>query len=241
MIPKIIHYAWFGNNPLPESVKTCIESWKKYCPDYEIRCWNESNYDYKLTQYTHEAYVHKKYAFVTDYLRLDILYRYGGIFFDTDVEVIRGFDPLLKYTGFTGFEHGEYEDYPVNVGIGVGIGVEAGNPIIKAMLEDYAGRVFIRADGTLDMTPCPTFQTRVLKRFGLILENRQQDLGHIVVFPTEYFCPKNYYTSEVTITSNTYSIHHYAATWMPSYRKVWHFLTQKIYFFRKIDQVRKRV
>lgn len=239
MIPKIIHYAWFGNKPLPKSGVECLKSWKKYCSDYEIKRWDESNYDFNSHQYTREAYAYRKYAFVTDYLRLEVLYKYGGIFFDTDVEVLKSYDPLLTCVGFTGFEHGECENEPVNVGIGVGVGSEARNPIIKAMLEDYADRTFIYADGRLDLTPCPAFQTAVLKRFGLILENRQQDMGNMIVFPTEYFCPKNYYTAETKITSNTYSIHHYSASWMPMHRKAWHFMTQKVALFRWIDRVRK--
>lgn len=239
MIPKTIHYAWFGNNPLPPLAIKCMESWKKYCPDYEIKGWNESNYDYTLHPYPYEAYKHKKYAFVTDYMRMDILYRYGGIFFDTDVEIIKNFDSLMTYEGFTGFECGEFEEFPVNVGIG--IGANKGNPIIKAMLDDYDGRQFIDEKGKLNMTPCPLYQTRVLKSFGLIPENTCQNLGDMIVFPTEYFCPKNYYTAKTKITPNTYSIHHYSATWMPSYRKIWHFFTQRISLIKKLDCVRKKL
>lgn len=239
MIPKIIHYAWFGKKPLPESAVKCIESWKKYCPDYEIKRWDETNYDYKKHRYMREAYESKKFAFVVDYMRLDVLYQYGGIFFDTDVEVIKNFDPLLTLAGFAGFEHGEHKNEEVNVGIG--IGSEAGNPVIKAMLDDYQDRKFLLENGGFNMTPCPIYQTNVLKKFGIVLENYRQDLGDIVIFPTDYFCPVNYYTGKTKITINTYIIHHYTATWMPFYRKVWHFLKQKFLLFRYIDSVRRKV
>jgi hypothetical protein len=239
MIPKIIHYAWFGHNTLPPIAVNCIQSWEKYCPDYEIRRWDESNYNYRVHPYTREAYANRKYAFVTDYLRLDVLYQFGGIFFDTDVEVVKNFDPLLSLIGFTGFEHGENKEPPVNVGIGIGAG--AGNPIIKAMLDDYLGRKFVLDNGELNMTPCPFYQTQILKKYGLVLENRRQDLGDMVIFPIDYFCPMDYYTSKVTITPNTYSIHHYSASWMPIHRRVWHFLTQKIPPLRTVNRWRKKL
>lgn len=239
MIPKIIHYAWLGNTPLPPLACKCLESWKKYCPDYEIKCWDESNYDYTAHPYPREAYYHKKYAFVVDYMRLDILYQYGGIFFDTDVEVIKNLNPLLTCKAFTGFEQGEYGDFPVNIGAGVGACI--GNPIIKVMLDDYSHRKFIDINGNLNMTPCPTYQTKVLKSFGLIKENYCQDLGDIVVFPSDYFCPQNYYTSQTEITSNTYSIHHYSATWMPRYRKIWHYFTKRIKWLKQFDRFRKKL
>lgn len=239
MIPKVIHYAWFGEKPLPPAAVKCISSWKRYCPDYEIRRWDEANYDYKAHPYTREAYEHKKYAFVTDYLRLEVLFRYGGIFFDTDVEVIRNFDALLELPGFTGFEHGEYKNPPVNVGVGVG--VQAGNPIIKAMIDDYKQRSFVEENGKPNLTPCPVYQTDILKRFGLTPEDHEQDLGHMVIFPTDYFCPMNYYTGKLSVTDNTYSIHHYSATWMPLYRRVWHYFTQKVTLLRRMDRVRKKL
>lgn len=239
MIPKTIHYAWFGGKPLPPNVIKCIESWKKYCPDYEIKRWDESNYDFNKHHYPREAYAQEKYAFAVDYLRLEVLYKFGGIFFDTDVEVIKNIDPLLIYPCFAGFEHGEFNNLPVNAGIGMG--AEAGNPVVKAMLEDYNHHFFIGTDGVLNMTPCPAYQTEVLLHFGLKPENRKQNLGDIIVFPTDYFCPKDYCTSKISITQNTYSIHHYSATWMPGYRRVWHLLTQKIPPLRTFDKVRKKI
>lgn len=239
MIPKIIHYAWFGKKELPPMAMKCIESWKKICPDYKIIRWDESNYDYNKHPYTKEAYRNGKYAFVVDYLRLDVLYQFGGIFFDTDVELIKSVEPLLSYPAFAGFECGEYHNFMVALGLGAG--AEAGNPVIKAMLDDYAEKSFLDSRGNLNLTPCPAYQTNVLKNLGLKLENKQQNLDYITIFPTDYFCPVNYSTGKISITSHTYSIHHYLATWMPAYRRGWHFLTQKFSFLRKADKIRKKI
>ena len=207
MIPKIIHYCWVGGNPLPKSAQKCIKSWKKYCPDYEIIEWNESNYDFRQNQYMKEAYEAKKWGFVPDYARLDIVYRYGGIYLDTDVELVKPLDDLLQYKGFAGFES------PRFVALGLGFGAEAGNRTIKKLMDSYEDLHFIKEDGTLKLTPSPELNTNVLTAEGLLLNNTAQTVGELSVFPTEYFCPKSFETGYITLTENTYSVHHYDSLW----------------------------
>jgi len=213
MIPKIIHYCWFGGNPLPKSAKKCIASWRKYFPDYEIKEWNESNYDVHKIPYINEAYNAKKYAFVSDYARFDILYLYGGIYFDTDVEVIKHFDDILKNGGFMGFE---------SIGMvatGLGMGCSARLGIIHQILEFYATLNFINSDGSYNTHTVVTYVTSILKKHGLRDDNVIQQFDGLVIYPIEYFCPKKFETDELVITSNTHCIHHYASSWMPSKEK----------------------
>ena len=207
MIPKIIHYCWVGGNPLPESAKKCIQSWKKYCPDYEIIEWNESNYDFTKNEYMKEALEAKKWGFVPDYARLDIIYRYGGIYLDTDVEIVKSFDELLKYEGFLGFETNEY------INLGQGFGAESNNSVIKALLDSYETKHFVESDGTLNMTASPELNTDVLERMGLKRNGNRQSLMGIEVFPSEFFCPKSLNDGVVRKTKNTFSIHHFDASW----------------------------
>lgn len=206
-IPKIIHYCWFGGAELPENVVKCINSWKKYCPDYEIIQWNERNYDIKKNPYMWEAYQHKKWGFVSDYARLDIVYHYGGIYLDTDVEIIRPIDVFLEYAAFAGMEQ------PGIVAMGLGFGACKGNPLIKEIMEVYDTISFIREDGTLNLTPSPQFQTRVLKKYGLRNENINQTIKGMEIFSTEYFCPIEFSTNIMRKTKNTYLIHHFTASW----------------------------
>ncbi len=208
MIPKIIHYCWVGGNPLPESAKKCIKSWRKYCPDYEIIEWNESNYDFSSVPYMKEAYEAKKWGFVPDYARLDIIYRYGGIYLDTDVEIVRSFDPLLELQGFAGFQDESL------VALGLGFGAEAGNPVIRALMNAYETLHFINASGECNSTPSPRINTAVLaEEFGLIPNGGRQELEGMSVFPSEYFCPKSFDDGVLRKTDNTYSIHHFDASW----------------------------
>lgn len=206
MIPKKIHYCWFGGSELPDSVKKCIESWRKYCPDYEIIQWNESNYDYKKNKYMKEAYEQKKWGFVPDYARLDIVYTYGGIYLDTDVELINSLDELLELECFVGLEN----NY---VALGLGFGARKGTIELYEMMQEYEKIFFINEDGTLNLKPSPRYTTEYLEKKGLINNRKISKVGNITVFPTEYFCPKNLLTGECNITQNTYSIHHYDASW----------------------------
>lgn len=209
MIPKIIHYCWFGGNPLPKDAQKCIASWKKYFPDYEIKQWNESNFDVNCCPYVKEAYEAKKYAFVSDYARFWMLYHEGGVYFDTDVEVIRDMSSVIADGSFMGFEKG-LEGSEMGVNPGLGLGIEARNSIIRDILSLYQAKSsFDIGEGTI-----VHFTTEVLSRYGLIRENYKQKVGGIVIYPADYFCPMDSTTGITTITDNTVSIHHYSCSWI---------------------------
>lgn len=206
-IPKKIHYCWFGRGRLPETAKKCIKSWKKYCPDCEIVCWNEENFDLGPSQYATEAYKAGKWAFVSDYVRLKVIFEYGGIYLDTDVELIKPLEPLLRGKGYMGF------DEKGLVATGLGFASEPGNRIIGEMLRDYDGIHFSLPDGTYDLTPCPDRNTATLERLGMDIKKNAQTFMDMTFLPREYLCPMDYYTGKKTITKNTYSVHHYCASW----------------------------
>ena len=210
-IPKIIHYCWIGTKEKPESVQYCIESWRKFCPDYEIIEWNERNYDFTKNEYMKEAYEAKKWGFATDYARLDIIYNYGGIYLDTDVEIIKSFDDLLDEEAFIGFEDGG-ENLFINSG--QGFGAIPYNNIIGKMKDFYEEIHFCNDDGSLNMTPSPKYTTEVLCQNGLKKENKTQKLDNIIIYNKEVLCPKNFNTGNIKITQNTHSIHHFTASWM---------------------------
>lgn len=211
-IPKIIHYCWVGGNPKPQSVLYCIESWKKYCPDYEIKEWNETNYDFEKNQYMKEAYDAKKWGFVPDYARLDIVYNYGGIYLDTDVEMVRSFDDLLENDSFFGFEDTGENTY--FVACGLGFGASKNNQLIKKLRDYYDNVSFLNSDGTLNLTPAPRHNISIFAEYGVVMNNRLQKIKGNVFYPAEYFCPKIFKTGELTCTKNTFSIHHFSASWM---------------------------
>ncbi len=205
MIPKVIHYCWFGGNKKSKSMLKCIESWKKHCPDYKIVEWNENNFDINCIPFVKEAYAEKKWAFVTDYARLKIIYENGGIYLDTDVEIVRNFDSLLNYKAFMGFEGEEH------INTGLGFGAESGNEIIYSIMIDYHARKFDKDDcGNII---CPIINTEILIGCGLKPDGTRQNVGGVEFFPKEYFNPKDNQTYEVNMTENTYSIHHYDASW----------------------------
>ena len=206
-IPKVIYYCWFGRGKLPALAEKCINSWKKYCPEYDIVCLCEDNFDIAENRYAREAYEAKKWAFVSDYARLKVLYEHGGIYLDTDVELIKPLDELIKDTGYMGFD-----DKGI-VATGLGFACEKGNPLIGAFLKDYDDIPFVLPDGTYDMTPCPDRNTETLKALGMDLEAKDQIFMGIHMLPEEYLCPMKYYTGKKIITENTYSIHHYCASW----------------------------
>lgn len=206
MIPKIIHYCWFGGNEMSDLGKKCIESWKRFCPDYEIKRWDESNYDVNKNPYMKQAYENEKWAFVSDYARLDIIYNYGGVYLDTDVELIKGIDDLLGNTAFMGI------GCTGGVATGLGFGAEAGTEALKAMLDYYDSVSFVNEDGSLNTAPCVKYQTDYLKERGFADEDKFQTVAGISIYPTDYFCPMHYKTGELNITDNTYSIHHYEST-----------------------------
>ena len=212
-IPKVIHYCWFGKGEMPKLAKKCIKSWKKYCPDYELVLHTEENFDLTQNRYLNEAYKAGKWAFVSDYARLKIIYENGGIYLDTDVELIKPIDDLVNLTGFMGF------DEKGIVATGLGFGAEKGNKIVLEFLKDYDDIPFILPDGSLDLTPCPDRNTEALKRLGMDIDNRNQTFMDITFLPDEYLCPMDYYTGKKTITDKTYSIHHYSASWTNSVTK----------------------
>lgn len=207
MIPKIIHYFWFGGNPMPQLALDCIESWKKYCPDYEIKLWNEDNYDIKKNQYMYQSYKCGKYGFTVDYARLDIIYHYGGVYLDTDVELIKPLDEFLNDSAFMGFETNR------TVAIGLGFGAEAGNNTIFQMRELYNDLRFINKDGSLNLIPSPSYQTRVLRDSGMKCDGTEQVVDQVHIYPKEVFNPCDLETRRITVTPRTASIHHYMASW----------------------------
>ena len=212
-IPKVIHYCWFGKGKMPNLAKKCIKSWKKYCPDYEFVLHTEDNFDLTQNRYMREAYKAGKWAFVSDYARLKIIYDNGGIYLDTDVELIKPIDDLVKLGGFMGF------DEKGIVATGLGFGAEKGNKIVSEFLKDYDDIPFILPDGSFDLTPCPDRNTEALKRLGMDIENKNQTFMDVTFLPDEYLCPMDYYTGKMTITDKTYSIHHYSASWTNSVTK----------------------
>lgn len=210
---KIIHYCWFGGNPLPESAINCIESWKKYFPDYEIKEWNESNFDVNCCNYIRQAYQNKKWAFVSDYARFWILYHEGGLYFDTDVEVIKSFSDIVQTGPFMGCEMGGEYGTEVAVAPGLGLGAEPGMHLYKQILDFYQNKTFLKENGQIDQTTVVEYTTSILKSHGWKTEDTLQTIGEVTIYPTEYFCPINYITGVKNITSETRSIHHYAASW----------------------------
>lgn len=215
MIPKKIHYCWFGRNPKPELAQKCLASWKKFCSDYEIIEWNEDNFDIESAPlFVRQAYEAKKWAFVTDYVRLEVVYKNGGIYLDTDVEVIKNLDNLLNYTAFFGTQNG------IVINTGLGFGAEEGASILSELMDTYKAIPFIKEDGSYDDTTCPERDTRVFVKHGLKGDNSFQILSdNIACLPKDYLSPKDYMTGEIAITDNTYTIHHFAESWMTEQEK----------------------
>jgi len=206
-IPKKINYCWFGGKPIPAHLQQFMKSWEKFCQDYEIVRWDESNYDVTKNLYMKQAYETGKWGFVPDYARLDIIYNHGGIYLDTDVEIIRSFDDLLYDDMFCGFESNNY------IALGLGFGAVKGHDLIKKMLAEYDNMRFVHDDGSLNLTPSPGYQTENLRRYGFKINNTYQNLGGIAVYPSEVLSPKHYYSVFDNFTENTFSIHHYDASW----------------------------
>lgn len=202
-IPKKIHYCWFGGNPLPKSAIKCINSWKKYCPDYEVIKWDESNFDINCNAYCREMVLQKKWAFLTDYVRLRVVYEQGGIYLDTDVQVIRPLDKLVESGPYMGFEN------TGRVATGLGFAAESGNPMIRENMEYYETLTDFSK-----LKSCPYITTEVLQRHGLTDDVFHiQTVEGIRIYPEEYLCPKNERTGLTRVTKNTYSIHQFDASW----------------------------
>lgn len=214
MIPKIIHYCWFGKKPLPKSAIKCIESWKRYLPDYEIKEWNEDNFDVNAIPYTAEAYQAKKYAYVSDYARFWILYQYGGLYFDTDVEVIKPLEDLIERGSFMGCEKNasDLNRYP-DVNPGIGLGVEPQLPFLKEMLDIYASLSFNEENKNGVYKTIVDYTSEMLHKYGLENKDGIQQVANITIYPKDYFNPLEH-VNQLSITPNTRSIHHYAGTWV---------------------------
>lgn len=207
MIPKIIHYCWFGRGEMPQLAKDCIASWHKYMPDWEYKLWNEDNFDVNSVPYVKEAYEERKFAFVTDYVRLYALYTEGGIYMDTDVETLKSYEPLLNLKAFTGYEGSKY--MPPVTGT---MASEAGGEWVKKQLKEYDGLHFRKADGSLDMTTNTIRISDSMKKKGFIQDGKYQVFEEMHIFPSEYFCPRQT-TGEFLLTENTYCDHHFMGTW----------------------------
>ncbi len=215
MIPKTIHYCWFGNNPKSKLIEKCIASWKAHMPDWEIVEWNETNYDVNKNEYISEAYAEKKWAFVVDYARFDILNSQGGVFFDTDVEVLKPIPgTLMQHRAFTGFE----SDRTINPGLV--FASEAGHPMLHQIMKTYESKKFGekingRVENIVDIV------TAVLDQNGLKKDNSLQTVAEVTIYPKEFFCCFNHEIQAFETVEETISIHHYAASWSPWYRRAY--------------------
>lgn len=207
MIEKKIHYIWFGGKPLPELAEKCIRSWQRYCPDYEIVRWDENNFDVNCNRYCREAYIRKKWAFVSDYARLWVLVNHGGIYMDTDVEVIKPIDDLLENKAFSGFEN------EVDIPTGI-MACEKGFPLFAELLAEYETRSFIDSNGNADMTTNVTSITNACLKRGFIQNNEYQIIDGFSIYPKDWFCPKSYKTGLICCTDNTRTIHHFSGSWL---------------------------
>lgn len=204
MIPKIIHYIWVGNNPLPDLVQQCIESWKKFCPDYKIMRWDETNLDIHKFKYAEDAYNNKKWAFFSDVHRFDILNTYGGIYLDVDVELYKSLDEFLNYDYFTGFENKKF------LNPGLIMGSTPNNNVCSNIVEIYKNTSFNK---TAPITICDITTEYFKNNYKFIPNGKTQTFENIKVFSVDYFCPKDFKTKKIKITDNTISIHHYLGSW----------------------------
>jgi len=221
MIPKVIHYCWFGRGKKPKLAKKCIESWKKYCPDYKIIEWNEDNFDLDKYEYARYMYDNKKYAFLSDFVRLQVIYENGGVYFDTDVEVLKPIDELLENRAFIGFENDRF------VNSGQGFGAEKGNSAVKLMLEEY--NYFPDSFEPNRPVACPDLNTYGILKCGLIKNGSFQKLQDIAVYPKEYFNPYDNVLNKLDVTENTYTIHWYSGSWISKGQKLRTFLLRPIH------------
>lgn len=216
MIPKIIHYCWFGRKPLPDDYVKCIASWRRLMPDFEIKEWNEENYDVDCIPFSTEAYKVGKYAYVSDYARLKVLYENGGVYLDTDVELIKPLYEILSKGGFMAFEKNTNapKGELLNVNLGLGFAVEPHNPIIKDIMKYYETHHYIYPDGHMEQITIVKITMDILKNKGLTKSDLITEINGINIYPWEYFCPVEFLSSRIEITENTCSIHHYSASWM---------------------------
>lgn len=216
MIPKIIHYCWFGGKEMPREYQRYIESWRTFLPDYEIKRWDETVYDVNCIPFSKEAYEVGKFAYVSDYARLKILYENGGVYFDTDVQVIRPMDDIISRGAFMGCEKNSnaQDGDPLSVAIGLGFAVEPHNKLIKEIMDVYEGKHYIYPDGHMEQITVVQIVTDVLRKYGYKGAPEPCSIEGITIYPWDYFCPVEFLSSKLEITSNTRTIHHYSASWM---------------------------
>lgn len=209
---KIIHYCWFGGNQLPEKTKKCISSWKRFFPDYEIIEWNEGNFDVNCCDYSKEAYLCKKWAFVSDFARFKILNEYGGIYFDTDVEVIKSFDDIIEKGSFVGCEK-----YAINPGLCLGLDLDSDNNEAKSLIceiiDYYKEHHFLYPDGSMNQKTIVEYTTNIFAMHGYTPSASVLKIAGITIYPGEYFCPMDPESGIISLSDNTHSIHHYDASW----------------------------
>lgn len=215
MIPKIIHYCWFGRGEMPQLAKDCIASWHKYMPDWKYKLWDEDNFDVNSVPYTAEAYEAKRYAFVTDYVRLYALQTEGGVYMDTDVEILKPLDDLLHLKAFTGYEGSKY--LPPVTGL---MASEAGGEWVTEQLQSYQGEHFINKDGTLNTITNTQRISAIMKANGFISDGQKQQYKDLTVFPPDFFCPRQT-TGEFLLTDNTYCDHHFMGSWSDMEKAGW--------------------
>lgn len=207
MIPKIIHYCWFGRNEKPRLAKKCIASWEKNCPDFKIIEWNEDNFNIEEYPYAKYCYENKKWAFLSDFVRLIVVYEHGGVYFDTDVEVIKSFQELLRYDAFYGFENDS------NIATGLGFGAIQNHKTVDAMIQKY-NELKPDREGNYPLVVCPALNTEALIPMGLKLNGQFQNLEGAAMLPVDYLNPYDDPTGRLNKTENTVSIHWYSKSWM---------------------------
>ncbi len=221
MIPDIIHYCWFGGKPLPPLAVKCIDSWRRFMPGCEIRCWTDHDFDLSAVPYAAGAYSVGKYAFVSDYARFLILYNEGGIYFDTDVELLRSVDPLLAAGPFMGMEVPDTANgSEICVAPGLGMAMEAGNEFCSDMLQLYSRLSFFNSDGSCNLATIGQYVTDYLSQHGLRPVDEYQVVHGIQILPQRFLCPKSPITGRLCITPDTYAIHHYAGSWTSPWKKM---------------------
>lgn len=237
-IPKIVHYCWFGGKEKPDSVKKCIESWKKFLPDYQLVEWNEDNFNIEKLQYTKEAYVAKKYAFVSDVARIEALYQYGGIYMDTDVEVLKTFTPLLDARCILGMEEKGYVATSF-------MAFEKEHPLVKQFLNLYENISFLDKNGQIITGTNVAKLTNLLIEKGFVQENYYQELEEgIKIYPKEFFSPYDYINCHYNITENSYCVHHFAVSWMSKKEQVKKEIKKqlsKILGPKKMNKIREKI
>ncbi len=207
MIPKVIHYCWFGGAPLPKLALECIESWKTLCPDYEIIEWNENNFDVNCCEYVKQAYEAKKWAFVSDYARFKIISENGGVYFDTDVKLIKDITPIIEKGPYLGLE----TDQRVNAGLG--FAAESGDMLCQEMLCHYHSSSFVNEDGSYNLLTVVERLTEILEKHGSINPQEITEIAGCHIYPSEYFSPIDVVSKKCVITENTVSVHYFMGSW----------------------------